>query len=125
MNKKVLFKVAEVKGKLMFKTGKLFLSNISAFDFFEGGRLSIYRNGELIDETEAIEYETYAACVCFIGLKGRNVSSGISCDGFQVGDSISVSFSCKRTFSIQKFLQVACFGKNLQEYTKMVKENMW
>ena len=99
-------RIVDVDGELFFNIGELFFDRLEAYELFEGGKLVIKRNNEVIDETTDIaNWGTHCSCTCFIGLKTSTAVNAVSADKFQVNDVLSLFFSCEEDFDFCSFLK--------------------
>ena len=59
------------KGRFFVTESGLHFDLLPAFEIFEGGKLTVWRDCKIVAETEEIgEYGTHASTLCFIGLHG-------------------------------------------------------
>lgn len=106
MKKEVLFTITKLNGTQLFELDGLFFDKLVAYYLFDGGKLTVFRNDVLIDETSDIyEFGTHGACMCFIGMKNCYATNSISPDQFQIGDALRISFDCNRDFDFKEFLK--------------------
>jgi len=87
--------VVDHDGEKLFKTGELLFDQMLAEKEFEGGKLTITRSGQILDETEEISYYgTHGATTCFVGLRKFfpennfevHTKASLVPDEFKVGD---------------------------------------
>ncbi|HYF05289.1 MAG TPA: hypothetical protein VEA59_03910 [Patescibacteria group bacterium] len=108
---KVNILVVEHEGELLFQLGDLLFDELQAYYEFAEGTLSVFRNGELFDQTSAIyEVGTHASYMAFIGLyKVFSSARGhgeIAAARLQAGDEIVVEFRAPQNFDLGRHIRV-------------------
>ncbi|MFC1608630.1 hypothetical protein ACFL16_03075 [Patescibacteria group bacterium] len=106
MQKQIEIHVKNLDDEKLFELDGLFFNRLDAHDILENGSLAIKKTRGNIKETATIGwYGTHGACVCFIGFRDHYATSAISPEQFEAGDTITISFSCKKDFDFKKFLR--------------------
>ena len=101
--------VVRHEGELLFEVDGVWFDLLEAFQEFEGGSLTVMRNGRVFDHTSNIvEYGTHAACTCFIGLD-KSVralaASALNPGDFQEGDALVLEVSATRPLKLVDLLR--------------------
>lgn len=100
--------VVEHEGEKLFKTGDLLFDQMSAEEEFEGGRLTIVRDGQTLDQTDSIRYYgTHAATTCFMGLgklfpedsPGTYAVASLIPEQFEVGDTLVLEINQEGSYA--------------------------
>ncbi len=105
--------VVNHEGELLFRTDDLLFDVLNASPEFGDGKLSVYRDEQLLDETERIcEVGTHAAHYAFCGLKsspdaGSQYSTdGIAANHFQEGDRLVLEIPTNGPWSLANYLRI-------------------
>lgn len=132
--------VVEHEGERFFKVDDVMFDLLNAYDEFVGGKLSIVRDGEIIDRTGGIyNIGSHDACPHFCGLdkffdkedyRSRSVSS-LSPGNFQAGDillldipaTLNFDLVCMIKRSAQSFLAILEVFKEKNEMSLMELRN--
>lgn len=100
--------VVEHDGEKFFKTGDLLFDQMSAEEEFEGGKLTITRDSQILDQTEEIRYYgTHAATTCFMGLRklfpdespGAYAVASLVPEQFEVGDTLVLEINQEGSYA--------------------------
>ena len=116
--KRVEIEIIEREGEKLFQTDGVIFDLLDATQEYCDGVLSIYRDGELFDQTDRIEwYGTHGASPCFIGLKKALpnhywATSGASASDFEVGDKLvlEMCLSLDQNFDFAAYIRLNACG---------------
>ena len=105
--------VVNHEGELLFRTDDLLFDVLNASPEFGGGKLSVYRSGQLLDQTEHIcEVGDLVPRYAFCGLKsspdaGSQYSTrGIAANNFQEGDRLVLEIPTNGPWNLANHLRI-------------------
>lgn len=133
--RRVRIRVIMHEGEQLFECEETKFDLLQAHYQFEGGQVSIVRDGELLDQTDSIhEVGTHAAFMAFCGLKnlfGENhhragYTDGLLPDDLKVGDMVLLDMPNYPEFDFPSFLrEYACFyGATMEAFKERHEMSM-
>lgn len=111
--KRIEIEVIERDGERLFMAPGVMFDRLEATYEYLGGKLSVYRDGELLEETRCIdEYGGHAPILCFQGLTKvlagyRGVAAQVTAENFRVGDMLilEICLPLDRDFDFAAFIR--------------------